>query len=215
MNESQPSKPRSIERTSRREGSSDPRMDWDQQYQLQSEGARFWLRQVRRLKLAADLIGNAHDAAWTSLKADADSFFEEERKTGRFTVELDSFPVYVFLCGLAIENLAKGVLVARDPKHFTNGAKLTHELLPYIDQCGLALSDKQRALLKQVEMAVLWKGRYPVPKRREDWQLRTGPYGSQMPGAICHGDKHEIEAVYSGLERLLIDQIREAPAVSA
>lgn len=189
-------------------------MDWDEQYQLQSEDAWFWLLQARRLKFAADLIGKAHDAALTSLKGDPEEFFDEERKTGRFTVELDSFPVSLFLCGLAIENLAKGVLVARDPKHFANGAKLTHELLPYIDQCGLTLSDKERALLKEVETAILWKGRYPVPKRREDWQLRTGPYGSnQMPGAISPDDRHEIEAVYAGLERLLIDEKRKAQEV--
>ena len=131
-------------------------MDWDQQYQLQSEDAWFWLRQARRLKLAANLIGSAHSAALSALKANPDAFFDENRKTGKFTVELDSFPVYVFLCGLAIENLAKGVLVARNPKHFTSGAKLTHELIPYIDQCGLTLSDKQRALLKEVETGVLW-----------------------------------------------------------
>ena len=175
-------------------------MDWNQPYQLQSENPWFWLRQARRLKLAADLIGNAHNTALTSLKANPEEFFKEER----FTVELDSFPVYVFLCGLAIENLAKGVLVSRNPKHFKNGTKLTHKLTPYIDQCGLSLSDKQRALLKEIEAGVLWKGRYPIPKKLVDWQLRMGPYGNnQMPGTISPDDKHEIEAIYSELERLL------------
>lgn len=177
-------------------------MDWDKQFQVQSEEPFFWIRQSRRLKLAADLVGNAFTEALSSFKADPKAFFEQEQKTGRFTVEFDSFPVYVFLYGLAMENLGKGVLVSRNPKHFSSGAKLTHEVLPYVEQCGLALTDKRRALLKEIEVAITWKGRYPTPKKLKDWQLRPGPYGNNhMPGAISPDDQPELEAMYAELQQ--------------
>ena len=179
-------------------------MDWDKQFQLQGEKAFFWLRQSDRLKLAADLVGNAHHEALNAFQADPEAFLEQEQQTGRFTIEFDSFPVYVFLYGLSMENLAKGVLVSRNSKHFTSGATLTHDLLSYVEECGLALSDRRRALLKEVGAAVEWTGRYPVPKKLKDWQLRAGPYGhNQIPGSISPNDRPELEAVYSELKNML------------
>ncbi len=188
-------------------------MDWDEQYQVQSEEPFFWLRQSNRLKLAADLVGRAFADALSAFKADSKAFHEQEQKTGRYTVEFDSFPVYVFLYGLSMENLAKGILVSRNPKHFSSGAKLTHELLPYVEQCGLVLTDKRRALLKEVEVAITWKGRYPTPKKLKDWQLRPGPYGdNHMPGAISPDDQSELEAMYVELQRCFMASTRKDDA---
>jgi hypothetical protein len=185
-------------------------MDWNKQYQLQSEEPFFWLRQSHRLKLAADLVSNVFTEALSAFKADPKTFLEQEQQTGRFTVELDSFPVYVFLYGLAMENLAKGILVSRNPKHFTSSAQLTHGLLTYIEQCGLALTDKRRALLKEVEVAIIWKGRYPTPKKLKDWQLRLGPYGdNHMPGVISPDDQPELETMYAELRQCFKKPVKE------
>ncbi len=151
---------------------------------------------------SGDLVGKAFADALSSFKEDSQAFFEEEQKTGRFTVEFDSFPVYVFLYGLAMENLAKGILVSRNRKHFSGGAKLTHQLLPYVEKCGLPLTERRRALLREVQEAIIWKGRYPTPRKLKDWQIRPGRYGDhQMPGTIAPNDQPELEAMYAELQR--------------
>ncbi|MGH8494085.1 MAG: hypothetical protein ACRERR_13425 [Moraxellaceae bacterium] len=184
-------------------------MNWERQFELQGENAWFWLRQARRLKLAANLISKEFVNAWDESISNPEEFSKQEQESGILSVALDSFPVYVLLAGLAIENLAKGVLVAQDPKHFKKGARLTHDLLPYVEQSGISISPKQRDLLIEIEENVLWKGRYPVPKKPEDWQLRIGYRGvRQIPGAISCNDLQEIEDIYKKLEALIVSLIK-------
>jgi len=180
---------------------------WDKQYDQQRQHPFFRARQADRLKLAADLIGNAHQAALNSFRADSEAFMNSSARG----IELDSFPVYVMLVGLAMENLAKGVLVAKNPQHFSDGKKPTHRLTKYIKECGLCLSAKQVALLPEVEACVVWAGRYPVPTSIGGWRLRRGATEQmQVPGTIDLQDKPEIEEIYDLLCRALRTAVHAA-----
>ncbi|HEY3157944.1 MAG TPA: hypothetical protein VGJ78_03205 [Vicinamibacterales bacterium] len=80
-------------------------------------------------------------------------------------------PCYL-LIGLAFENLAKAVVVARKNRQnqpITNGEVLyfgsKHDVLRFVSDAGVPLQDLDVELLTQLGRFVEWQGRYPVPRR--------------------------------------------------
>jgi hypothetical protein len=79
-------------------------------------------------------------------------------------------PIYLMLIGLAIENLAKGVLISRSAAeyvgqegHLRKPIK-THKLVDLAQLCNLPLSSDQENMLKKLTSYIEWAGRYPVPE---------------------------------------------------
>ena len=81
------------------------------------------------------------------------------------------WPVHRMLMGLAFENLLKGSLIAQKKHLATNGTRLnktfiTHKLeklLDLFDSGSFSASSDERKLLTQLEVYVVWMGRYPMP----------------------------------------------------
>jgi hypothetical protein len=76
--------------------------------------------------------------------------------------------VAMLLAGLAVENLAKGLVIRReglDRGELPKGLD-KHETLAYLDRGKFKLTADERRLVKRLEGYVVWAGRYPVPKRR-------------------------------------------------
>jgi hypothetical protein len=128
------------------------------------------------------------------LKRAADAVIAEQKKAnlpdgvprdGLVFVDLDI--VYLYLIGAAVENLLKGIYVARCPeliklkkesiyegkgkkKRFKgDGYKLnsnlgTHKLTALAKSSGVNLSSEERTLLKIFEKFIDWAGRYRIPK---------------------------------------------------
>ena len=74
------------------------------------------------------------------------------------------WPVFTMLCGLALELLLKAIAVAKgqDPKPHHDSDGLATDV-------GVRLTDQQKELLKVYAAKVRWDGRYPVPKKAEDY----------------------------------------------
>jgi len=177
---------------------------WDEQFELQGESATFWWLQARRLKRGADLNWEAFEKELIHFKSDPDGFLEKEKESGTINVDFELNRVYYFLLGLAVETLAKGILVGRNPKYFSENRNMTHEIQDYVAECGVDFDDKKKKLLEELSIIVKWKGRYPTPKKPKDWTLREGPYGANsMPGTISPDDKQELEEIYSALNSTL------------
>ena len=123
----------------------------------------------------ADLAYEAAKAAVAQLHADPAAFSDAERAAGRKNVDLDLYKTAFFLYGLALENLLKGTLIARDPSRFHRQKDFTHGLLKYFEEVGIPLTLRQQWLVEQVDVLVWWKGRYPTPKKKKYWALREGP----------------------------------------
>lgn len=173
---------------------------WDNQFELQGESATFWWLQARRLKRGADLCWEAFEKEWAHFKSNPEGFLKKEEEAGKINVDFELSRVYYFLLGLAIETLAKGILVGRDPKYFSKKKDITHEIHAYVAECGIEFDDKKKKLLEELSIVVKWKGRYPTPKKQKDWTLKTGPYGpNSMPGTISPDDKQELEEIFSAL----------------
>lgn len=112
---------------------------------------------------ASDLHGSA-GALWASMHApDASTTAERVGLGYGFSFEAACFPVYTMLCGMALELLLKAIVVAdgREPK------QNSHNLADLWLDAGVPLSSDKSGLLGTLSEAIIWYGRYPVPKRPE------------------------------------------------
>jgi hypothetical protein len=76
--------------------------------------------------------------------------------------------VFLMLAGLAIENLAKALLVHRKLVSVTKGSITRKDLQAHgvetlLGRAGVKLSKEERRLIRRLDKAVEWSGRYPVP----------------------------------------------------
>jgi hypothetical protein len=144
---------------------------WLQRVRHTAAEPNSWWMQARTLRQAAEDLwnaGNAHDrepgselgatvlAKWTS-----PSFVRP--LTGGSTYE-----VCFMLLGFALENLAKGIILCRDPsvvrkKQLRKWHGGGHDLVGLFRRAEIAVSDEDLATLERTTRITEWKGRYPVP----------------------------------------------------
>jgi HEPN domain len=111
---------------------------------------------------ASDLRGSA-GALWASMHdPDAYAVAEELGFVQGFSFSVACFPIYHMLCGMALELLLKAIIVAQG-----DAPKATHDLVALSRDAAIQLTDKHSALLKILSAAIIWEGRYPVPKQKE------------------------------------------------
>jgi len=97
-------------------------------------------------------------------------------------------PTFLLLYGLALENALKGLLVANDPTIVVSPVKWKikgggHDLCQLYKKVGFLATADEQELLDALTQAVLWAGRYPVPKNhadKTDFPIPVGPYFQGM-----------------------------------
>jgi len=93
--------------------------------------------------------------------------------------------VYMLLIGLAVENLVKGLLVARHDGPTSDGKLAkdlkSHQLLDLLKRARIRLDDDQSYLVQRLEAFVVWAGRYPVPGKLDDYLPRCHESGGWGP----------------------------------
>ena len=135
-----------------------------------------------------------------------EDFFAKEQNDPTIGIDLELYETALFLLGLAIENLAKGILIGRNPERF-QPKDLTHTVGEYVRECAINISERQEALLKELEAVILWRGRYPTPKKLRDWSKRPGLYGpGSRPGMIAGTDKPSLDDIFEKLNTILVQE---------
>jgi hypothetical protein len=94
------------------------------------------------------------------------------------------FPTYLLLVGLSLENALKGLMIAKNPSLVESKIKWkikggSHNLIELYKQTGLSAKTDEIELLDALTRAVLWAGRYPVPKKhnnKSEFTIFLGPY---------------------------------------
>jgi hypothetical protein len=121
--------------------------------------------------------------------------------------DFDLSPTYFFLMGLALENLAKAILISRDASRFvdTKGLNLdtkglNHNLLELSRECGVPMGSHRTRVIEMLEVALKWSGRYPIPKRRHLFRQHQD---KSPPGAIPTERRNDVERLYSDLLALV------------
>jgi hypothetical protein len=156
--------------------------DWAKTIFEQARQPRAWLAQARRLRKSAEIIFDQENQV-------ADRFYGELRRdrlrrpNGTALSDFDeakfpppNFEAGYLLIGTAIENLLKGLIVAKGLVTFSPdklpGDLKTHDLKKLRNR-ATPMAAVPAHLLDSLTYMVKWRARYPLPSRLADfWPMR-------------------------------------------
>ncbi len=179
-----------------------------------------WYEKSQLLKLGADtLFEKAQEAMMVVLHS-----IPEVTGLGRLhtpreeqaILEKDLGLLYFQLSGSSIENLLKGIIIAKDPNHLLKAEGqfskefTTHDLPKLLVLAGVSIPVKQKNcpwsedLPKKLTRYIEWQGRYPVPRKVKENNSITSKRKFDFEGKFdlpwCTiSDKNEIDYFYSFL----------------
>lgn len=170
-----------------------------------AQSPRAWRRTAIGLKRSADIIWEQ----WFGIF----KRFEGGQVAKATTQEAGDLylliPPFLLLYGLAFENALKGLLISNDPSIVLSVIKWDiknggHNLRQLYKESGLFATSQEQELLDDLTQAVLWAGRYPVPKNhadKSDFPIPIGPYfrGMNVTTVIsCFSDlKNSCDTLFS------------------
>lgn len=130
---------------------------FDDLYKRRKELSVYWHNK------ASDLRGAA-GALWACMDEERSVEVVEELQFGKgFNMGIATYPVYLMLCGMAMELLFKSIAVAKGKEPNTK----THKLTDLASDTEIQLTENQMGLLSVLSESIIWEGRYPVPKKQE------------------------------------------------
>jgi len=183
---------------------------YDAQFYFRKTDPTLWWITALELQKAAEKIWDEYQGFFEKFKADPEAFYDKERRDGLLDVTLGLHRPYFLLMSLAIENLAKGVLIGRNPEKFKSEG-FSHNVSGYIRECGIDLTEEQSHLVNQIEHVIKWRGRYPIPTRIKDWSLNRRKDGRKfMPGTITYDDKDEVQKIFILLNNTLAQERKKS-----
>jgi hypothetical protein len=92
---------------------------------------------------------------------------DEEELRPEQKLDLKLGAVWRMLTGMAIEAFTKGIILARGYKELSDVTKFFHRLVHLCATAKIKLQRKEKSYLITIEKAVVWEGRYPVPKKAQ------------------------------------------------
>jgi hypothetical protein len=126
-----------------------------------------WFDNANRLMLALNLIEPNVQEYWR--------IFNKDEGSSEKTPEYDCHLIFLMLSGYIIENLCKGFLVKKltieerstvEQGKYPSGLA-THNIPALVKWTGLETTEIEENLLSRIYAAVVWRGRYPVPRADE------------------------------------------------
>jgi len=164
-----------------------------------------WRRTAIGLKRSADIIWEKWFGIFSRLEGGQIAKASSQEAGDLYLL----IPSFLLLYGLSIENALKGLLVAKDPcivkvkvKWKISGGG--HDLIELYKESGLLISADEQEVLGALTEAVLWTGRYPVPKNHADkseFPIPLGPFFRNIDIASVvsrFGDlKNTYDKIYS------------------
>jgi hypothetical protein len=198
-------------------GHDDP---WLQRVRYAAAEPTSWHHHARTLRQAAEDLwtaGNAHDRApgselgatvlaqWTSPEFTCP-------ETGGSTRD-----VCFMLFGFALENLAKGIIVCRDPKLVASDRLKKwhgngHDLSALFDRAKIPVSADERELLTRATRITEWKGRYPVAMTFDDVSLQDPIVGHIAVSNVWPADDYaRLCTLYERAKALLLETMNDVP----
>ncbi len=168
-------------------------------YSRREQVSTYWYNKSSDLRAAAG-------AVWASMYDVRSEKIVEELGLGKgFDMKIATFPVYMMLCGLALELIYKAINVAKGNKPDTN----SHNLNTLALTSGLSIDKEQRGLLDILSESIIWAGRYPVPKKRENLKhlskLQTKHLFDKVPFGKLHILKPNTALKWESFDRLWRD----------
>ena len=181
---------------------------YETDFQITGREPLMWLNSAAHLRRSAELLQPAIDDAVAAFQSgeDRDEIFI-------------AYPC-LMLRGMALENVYKGILVAREPSAVKpdrldlsgwTGGEHPHDLLHLATLARLELAEDERDFLLRAGEAVHWHGRYPIPKKSvqlEKKGLLRGGHGSRR--SFSTSDPAIFRQLYDAGEVVLKAEARTA-----
>jgi hypothetical protein len=161
-----------------------------------------WIGQARQFKRLEEL--NRPRIEEERANRDITRNYTRWEKWEKRPIPLDGFDI--FLMGVAIENLLKGVLRAKGWS-FKKVVRQSHELAKLYTKCcnvcELEPNNDERAALRKLEQFVIWVGKYNLPiddlekiMHRFGLTVLSSPYGPIITLEVSESERKSIYAVY-------------------
>jgi hypothetical protein len=166
-----------------------------------------WVLSAERLRDGAEAIlaheqafeipyFRAHDAATQKAMAIA---YSEGNVSGIADIEarVPNYPAAQLLYAYALENLLKGIRIAKDPS-LVSGGKLnrklaSHDLVVLAKDAGFVLHVQEIPVAEALSKLSIWRGRYPVALFEADFA--SAPNADEL---LDYGSRHSIvRAMYA------------------
>jgi len=178
-------------------------------YDFLKEYPHIWISSAQQLKRAQELIALQIDEDSTTARR-----YDDSRKRD-YDMPVPLWGIDVYLIGVAIENLLKGILQEKG-RSFKQVMDFGHKLVDLYDECcrkcGLTPQLIEREMLDVLTEFIQWAGRYTLPTRSEHlngrrWILHFSSYGY---GPLMFLTLPNSEGfAFSNAERVLINSIYE------
>ncbi|MCI0506113.1 MAG: hypothetical protein L0Z73_08360 [Gammaproteobacteria bacterium] len=182
--------------------------------ELHPSSIEFWIDQAKELKKAADYC-------WTLEKTVEYESAEGEFQGAARSILKDAADVdtelkwlYGNLMAFAIQYLSIGILINRDPKRFLHEVP-GNRIVELAEECGVTLSQIQKAFLRQIENTFEWDRKFPhwnvSLTRNELYNLKIKHVAEKT---IKIEEKKELEELFKKLRSLALDKIAGAKKVN-
>ncbi len=153
-------------------------MDDESRYIYWNQGnthSELWEVQARELAYSAQVLYLRSERAIKELIRDMPE--SGSPAANQLLADSSMITVAFMLAGFAIENVLKGIRVqqlnaetqATERDNRIKSITSTHNLSKLATDAGLTVSSEEAKLLVKLTDRVLWSGRYPRPKRPEDF----------------------------------------------
>jgi hypothetical protein len=170
---------------------------------------REWEEDMRRLREAGFRREAAGPAGWLAFLNDT----QLRPMVGQ---------VFMLLAGLAVENLLKGLAVARkpelvqprsnNPRRLFDWAGSGHVSRRLAQEAGVDLTDAEARVVDRLEVFTRWGGRYPVPLDALEIAPREGE--TSAPASWSSDDFPILESLYErlkvGLHHAAVDRAEQS-----
>jgi hypothetical protein len=123
--------------------------------------------------------------------------------------------------GFALENLAKGIIVCRDPSLVSRSRHKSwhgegHDLPALFDRAGIGVSNEERDTLARVSRIAEWKGRYPVAMNFYDVSVQDPVIGHvALSNVWPHEEFVKLSQVYDRAKAFFIETMKAVPSLPA
>ncbi|RJR28424.1 hypothetical protein C4564_05580 [Candidatus Microgenomates bacterium] len=167
---------------------------WSDYFDELRSSPNSWFSWSARLKRAADIL-------WISICPSLSKIPQKDLIIKDF-YNIELMPIYLMLTGLSFELLIKAMDIQRNKSKVKKELLNTHGVTSIVSEF-IPLSIEERELLNRLELHVVWGGRYPIPKKKENFiPVEVRKKGGVFPGFSVK-DKNAIEKLYTKLYNLV------------
>lgn len=123
--------------------------------------------------------------------------------------------------GFALENLAKGIIVCRDPtvvgkKRLSKWHGNGHDLVALFERAAISVSDEEQQVLLRTTRITEWKGRYPVAMNFDQVGGQDRIIGHTAVSNVWPADDFShLCVLYERARQSLVKTMEEVPALPA